>query len=52
MKSYLDLFVIFYAEGYQERQGQMEEQSKSSKEFVRRWLIEKWFSRTRRASNT
>jgi phosphoribosylaminoimidazole-succinocarboxamide synthase len=46
------LFVIFYAEGYQERQDKGRSKSKSSKEFVRRWLIEKWFSRTRRASNT
>ncbi len=33
----------FYAEGYQERQGQGEEQKQLSKEFVRRWLIENGF---------
>ncbi len=33
----------FYAEGYQERQDQNEEQKQLSKEFVRRWLIENRF---------
>ena len=33
----------FYAEGYQERQDQNEEQKQLSKEFVRRWLIENGF---------
>ena len=33
----------FYAEGYQERQDQGEEQKQLSKEFVRRWLIENGF---------
>lgn len=33
----------FYAEGYQERQNNNEEQKQLSKEFVRRWLIEHGF---------
>ncbi|RTY90581.1 phosphoribosylaminoimidazolesuccinocarboxamide synthase [Flavobacterium sp. GT3R68] len=33
----------FYAEGYEERQDQGEEQKQLSKEFVRRWLIENGF---------
>jgi phosphoribosylaminoimidazole-succinocarboxamide synthase len=33
----------FYAEGYQERQNNDEEQKQLSKEFVRRWLIENGF---------
>ena len=33
----------FYADGYQERQNNGEEQKQLSKEFVRRWLIEKGF---------
>jgi phosphoribosylaminoimidazole-succinocarboxamide synthase len=33
----------FYAEGYQERQNNYEEQKQLSKEFVRRWLIENGF---------
>jgi phosphoribosylaminoimidazole-succinocarboxamide synthase len=33
----------FYAEGYQERQNNNEEQKQLSKEFVRRWLIENDF---------
>ncbi len=33
----------FYAEGYQERQTNNEEQKQLSKEFVRRWLIENGF---------
>jgi len=33
----------FYAEGYQERQDNGEEQKQLSKEFVRRWLIENGF---------
>jgi phosphoribosylaminoimidazole-succinocarboxamide synthase len=33
----------FYAEGYQERQNNNEEQKQLSKEFVRRWLIENGF---------
>ena len=33
----------FYAEGYQERQNNHEEQKQLSKEFVRRWLIENGF---------
>ncbi|RTY96708.1 phosphoribosylaminoimidazolesuccinocarboxamide synthase [Flavobacterium sp. GSP27] len=33
----------FYAEGYQERQNNGEEQKQLSKEFVRRWLIENGF---------
>lgn len=33
----------FYAEGYQERQQNNEEQKQLSKEFVRRWLIENGF---------
>jgi len=33
----------FYAEGYQERQYNGEEQKQLSKEFVRRWLIENGF---------
>ena len=33
----------FYAEGYQDRQDQNEEQKQLSKEFVRRWLIENGF---------
>ena len=33
----------FYAEGYQERQNNNEEQKQLSKEFVRRWLIENRF---------
>lgn len=33
----------FYAEGYQERQENGEEQKQLSKEFVRRWLIENGF---------
>lgn len=33
----------FYAEGYQERQANGEEQKQLSKEFVRRWLIENGF---------
>lgn len=33
----------FYAEGYQERQKNAEEQKQLSKEFVRRWLIENGF---------
>ncbi len=33
----------FYAEGYAERQKKGEEQKQLSKEFVRRWLIEKGF---------
>ena len=33
----------FYAEGYQERQNNSEEQKQLSKEFVRRWLIENGF---------
>jgi phosphoribosylaminoimidazole-succinocarboxamide synthase len=33
----------FYAEGYQERQDNDEEQKQLSKEFVRRWLIENGF---------
>ena len=33
----------FYAEGYQERQNNGEEQKQLSKEFVRRWLIENDF---------
>jgi phosphoribosylaminoimidazole-succinocarboxamide synthase len=33
----------FYAEGYQERQSNNEEQKQLSKEFVRRWLIENGF---------
>jgi len=33
----------FYAEGYQERQNENEEQKQLSKEFVRRWLIDKGF---------
>ena len=33
----------FYAEGYQERQDNNEEQKQLSKEFVRRWLIENGF---------
>ena len=33
----------FYAEGYQERQKNNEEQKQLSKEFVRRWLIENGF---------
>jgi len=33
----------FYSEGYQERQDKGEEQKQLSKEFVRRWLIEKGF---------
>ena len=33
----------FYAEGYQERQNNKEEQKQLSKEFVRRWLIENGF---------
>jgi phosphoribosylaminoimidazole-succinocarboxamide synthase len=37
------LLVIFYAEGYQERQNSGEEQKQLSKEFVRRWLIENGF---------
>ncbi len=33
----------FYAEGYQDRQNNGEEQKQLSKEFVRRWLIENGF---------
>ena len=33
----------FYAQGYQDRQDQNEEQKQLSKEFVRRWLIENGF---------
>jgi phosphoribosylaminoimidazole-succinocarboxamide synthase len=33
----------FYAQGYQERQDNNEEQKQLSKEFVRRWLIENGF---------
>ena len=33
----------FYADGYQERQDNNEEQKQLSKEFVRRWLIENNF---------
>ncbi|MES2545411.1 MAG: phosphoribosylaminoimidazolesuccinocarboxamide synthase [Bacteroidota bacterium] len=33
----------FYADGYQERQDNNEEQKQLSKEFVRRWLIENGF---------
>jgi phosphoribosylaminoimidazole-succinocarboxamide synthase len=33
----------FYADGYQERQDENEEQKQLSKEFVRRWLIENGF---------
>jgi phosphoribosylaminoimidazole-succinocarboxamide synthase len=33
----------FYADGYQERQNNKEEQKQLSKEFVRRWLIENGF---------
>jgi phosphoribosylaminoimidazole-succinocarboxamide synthase len=33
----------FYADGYQERQDNSEEQKQLSKEFVRRWLIENGF---------
>ena len=33
----------FYAEGYQERQNNNEEQKQLSKEFVRRWFIENGF---------
>ena len=33
----------FYADGYQERQENGEEQKQLSKEFVRRWLIENGF---------
>ena len=33
----------FYAEGYQERQNNNEEQKQLSKEFVRRWLIKNGF---------
>lgn len=33
----------FYAEGYQDRQDNNEEQKQLSKEFVRRWLIENGF---------
>jgi phosphoribosylaminoimidazole-succinocarboxamide synthase len=33
----------FYADGYQERQSNNEEQKQLSKEFVRRWLIENGF---------
>ncbi|HNP32346.1 MAG TPA: phosphoribosylaminoimidazolesuccinocarboxamide synthase [Flavobacterium sp.] len=33
----------FYVDGYQERQDKGEEQKQLSKEFVRRWLIEKGF---------
>ena len=33
----------FYAEGYQQRQNNNEEQKQLSKEFVRRWLIENGF---------
>ena len=33
----------FYADGYQERQQNGEEQKQLSKEFVRRWLIENGF---------
>ena len=33
----------FYADGYQERQDNEEEQKQLSKEFVRRWLIENGF---------
>ena len=33
----------FYAEGYQKRQNNNEEQKQLSKEFVRRWLIENGF---------
>ena len=33
----------FYADGYQERQNDNEEQKQLSKEFVRRWLIENGF---------
>ncbi len=33
----------FYADGYQDRQNKFEEQKQLSKEFVRRWLIEKGF---------
>src|SRR5690606_37915637 len=33
----------FYADGYQERQDNGEEQKQLSKEFVRRWLIENGF---------
>ncbi|EKT4499973.1 phosphoribosylaminoimidazolesuccinocarboxamide synthase [Flavobacterium psychrophilum] len=33
----------FYAEGYQDRQNNEEEQKQLSKEFVRRWLIENGF---------
>ena len=33
----------FYAEGYQERQNNGDEQKQLSKEFVRRWLIENGF---------
>jgi phosphoribosylaminoimidazole-succinocarboxamide synthase len=33
----------FYADGYQERQNNDEEQKQLSKEFVRRWLIENGF---------
>ena len=33
----------FYAEGYQERQNNNQEQKQLSKEFVRRWLIENGF---------
>jgi len=33
----------FYAEGYQERQHNNENQKQLSKEFVRQWLIEKGF---------
>jgi len=33
----------FYAEGYQEKQNNNEEQKQLSKEFVRRWLIENGF---------
>ena len=33
----------FYADGYQERQNNNEEQKQLSKEFVRRWLIENGF---------
>ena len=33
----------FYADGYQERQNNGEEQKQLSKEFVRRWLIENGF---------
>ena len=38
-----DYSRYFYAEGYQERQNNNEEQKQLSKEFVRRWLIENGF---------